>query len=68
MTAVRAQEAQQDADRGGFTGTVGSEESVYLSLRHAQVEPIQGGKVTELLHEAIGEDGRGGSVFHDCFP
>ena len=39
--AVGAQQAQQDPDRGGLTGPVRPEETVYFADRHAQVKCVK---------------------------
>jgi hypothetical protein len=44
---VGAQQPEQDADRGGLAGTVGTEESVDLTRGDGQVQPVEGGRGTE---------------------
>lgn len=41
MAAGRTDQVEQDADTGGFPGTVGSQEPEQFTLRDRQVDPPQ---------------------------
>ena len=51
-TSVGPQQAEQDPQRGGLPGSVGSQESVDLPLGHAQVESVERLGPTESLDQA----------------
>ena len=52
----RPQQAEQDADGGGFARSVGPEEAVYLTGSHGQVQAVQGPGPTEVLDQAADGD------------
>jgi hypothetical protein len=55
---VRARQAQQHVDRGGFPGPVGPEERHHLAGGDVQVDPADGLDVPETLAQTGHPDGR----------
>jgi hypothetical protein len=62
--AVRAQQAEQDADRRGLARPVGSQEAVHLAGGDLEVEAVERLRVAEGLAQIRDRD-RGRHVGHD---
>lgn len=49
FTSISPEETEEDPDRGGLPGTVGTKEAVDLSGGDLEIEPVEGSDVTEAL-------------------
>ena len=52
----RADQVEQQPDRGRLAGAVGAEVPEHLARTHGQVEPIEAATLAVALGEALGED------------
>src|SRR5207237_62970 len=60
LAAARAEQAEQELDRGGLAGTVRPEEAENLPALHLHAEAVEGLDAAERLGEVDGADGGGG--------
>jgi hypothetical protein len=66
LAAVGLEQPEQDAQRRGLAGAVGSEEAGDLARRDGEIEAVEGMDVAETLGQAA--DGDGGLGGHEELP
>ena len=57
LAPVLAQQAEQDADRGGLARAVRPEVGVHLAGAHGEVQAVKRGRLTEPLDQRVDIDG-----------
>jgi hypothetical protein len=60
--AVRLEQRREDPDRGRFAGTIGPEERQNGSLRHGEVNILNGTRLPERLRSSMCFDDEGATV------